>query len=94
MLFSTGCGTAERERNQENLKLLRQGMTKAQVKTVMGTALTKEIYNTDNIWYYYTGSKWRDSNTTRDECTPLVFEDGKLLGWGHPFLKKYNYEKW
>jgi hypothetical protein len=38
------------------------------------------------VLYYYTDLKQRDDKITDDELTPLVFEDGKLIGWGYPFL--------
>jgi hypothetical protein len=31
---------------------------------------------------------------TRDECTPLFFEDGKLAGWGQQEYKKYRQRDW
>lgn len=46
------------------------------------------------ILYYYTDLKRRDGAVTDDELTPLVFKDGKLMGWGHSLLdesiKKYE----
>ena len=39
-----------------------------------------------NVLYYYTDLKSRDDKITDDELTPLVFEGGKLIGWGYPFL--------
>lgn len=38
------------------------------------------------VLYYYTELKQRDDKITDDELTPLVFHDGKLIGWGYPFL--------
>ena len=38
------------------------------------------------VLYYYTDLKHRDDRITDDELTPLVFHDGKLIGWGYPFL--------
>ena len=40
------------------------------------------------VIYYYTELKQRDDKITDDELTPLVFEDGKLIGWGYPFLDR------
>ena len=36
---------------------------------------------------------WMDGLTTEDECMPLVFEDGRLVGWGNPFYTQYRIEK-
>jgi len=38
------------------------------------------------VLYYYTDLKQRDDKITDDELTPLVFQDGNLIGWGYPFL--------
>lgn len=46
------------------------------------------------VVYYVTDVKKDDGAITDDELTPLVFEDGKLTGWGWSFLddavKKYE----
>ncbi|MFH0989613.1 MAG: DUF3192 domain-containing protein [bacterium] len=38
------------------------------------------------VWYYYTDLKSDDGAITDDELMPIVFEDGKLIGWGQSFL--------
>lgn len=68
----------------DKLKQLRVGMTKAQVLKIMGKPVD-EVYTTPDVWYYYTDTKWHDFLTTSDECTPLVFKNGKLQGWGNDF---------
>lgn len=40
------------------------------------------------VLYYYTEMKQRDDKITDDELTPLVFYDGKLIGWGYSFLDR------
>ncbi|MCQ2380597.1 MAG: DUF3192 domain-containing protein [Victivallaceae bacterium] len=77
-----GCGSLDTERNVENSKNLRIGMTKDQVLEIMGQPLSGESYNTPDIWFYKTRTEWADGLVTRDECLPLVFSDGKLIGWG------------
>ena len=42
--------------------------------------------NLYEVLYYYTDLKQRDDQITDDELTPLVFENGRLIGWGYPFL--------
>lgn len=39
------------------------------------------------IVYYVTDVKRDDGTITDDELTPLVFDDGKLIGWGFGFLE-------
>ena len=40
------------------------------------------------VLYYYTDVKRADGAITDDELTPLVFDDGKLLGWCQSFLNE------
>ena len=90
----TSCGHLEKKRNIENLKLLRKGMSKIEVKAVMGESLVDEVYNEEDVWFYFTESKWSDGSITRDECTPLFFEDGNLAGWGKKEYKKFRQRNW
>ena len=43
---------------------------------------------TFEVIYYLTSDRDIDTNTaiTKDDLTPLVFDDGKLVGWGKDFL--------
>jgi hypothetical protein len=41
---------------------------------------------TYEILYYYTDVKQMDGAITDDELTPLVLEDGKLIGWGQELV--------
>ena len=94
-VFSSCRGIQVKKRNLENLQHLHKGMTKSEVLKVMGEPLKNEVYNTDDVWYYFTQTKWSDGMITRDECTPLFFnEDGLLLGWGQKAYKEYLQKKW
>jgi hypothetical protein len=48
--------------------------------------LTGKDGKTYEVLYYYTDLKARDDKITDDELTPVVLQDGKLVGWGYPFL--------
>ena len=87
-------GFGERSANRSHVKELKHNMTKAEVFAVMGEPLSKEKYHQENVWFYYTDWQWADTNITSDECTPLVFENDKLVGWGHPYLKKTRQNDW
>ncbi|MDP2653602.1 MAG: hypothetical protein Q8Q08_06165 [Candidatus Omnitrophota bacterium] len=50
------------------------------IETVQKGGLTYEIY------YYFSGVKQPDGLVADDELVPLVFEDGKLVGKGWPYL--------
>jgi outer membrane protein assembly factor BamE (lipoprotein component of BamABCDE complex) len=83
----------EAARSIANSKQLRVGMTKNEVLEVMGSPVSDETFSTPDVWYYFVQSVWMDGLTTEDECMPLVFEDGKLIGWGNPFYTHYRIEK-
>ena len=39
------------------------------------------------VLYYYTDVKKADDAITDDELTPLIFDNGRLIGWGWSFLQ-------
>ena len=79
----SGCVSAEAERNLANFAKLRKGMDKKQVLAIMGEPVKGEAYCSDDVWYYFTNSRWMDGLITRDECTPVAFDYfGKVIGWG------------
>ena len=80
---STPWGTAKR--NVENSRNLRVGMTKNEVLEVMGEPIRDEKFCEPDLWFYYIEMVWGDGLVTPEECMPLVFEDGKLIGWGNNF---------
>ncbi len=81
-------GFWEAHAQQKKMKNLKVGMTKSQVIKTVGDPLDHQVYVSPNVWYYYTKQKWADGNVTRDECTPLVFKDGLLVGWGNSYYKR------
>lgn len=83
-----GCGFSEANHNIKNSEALRIGMTKEEVITVMGKPIQNETYTKPDIWYYYIRPNWIDGLATEDECMPLVFKDGKLIGWGNEYYAK------
>jgi len=83
------------KRNTENSRKLRVGMTKAEVLEIMGEPIRDEKFCEPDIWFYYNEMVWGDGLITEDECLPLIFDDGKLIGWGNNFrldhrLKRKN----
>ena len=91
-LFVCATWQMEMKRNNENLLKLEMGMSKEDVITIMGKPTFNEAYQSLYgksvvILFYYTQRKWADGSYTKDECTPIVFEDGKLVGWGDEFYK-------
>ncbi|QSX31057.1 DUF3192 domain-containing protein [Shewanella cyperi] len=74
------------QQNRENLARLDLGMSKDQVLTLMGKADFNEAYVKEGkqiqVLFYRTQRTDQDGNTTKDECTPVVISDNKLVGWG------------
>jgi outer membrane protein assembly factor BamE (lipoprotein component of BamABCDE complex) len=81
--------------NRKKLAKVREGMTKQQTLDLMGEPLKKELYNKPNFWFYYTELRWADGLNTRDECTPIVFQDGAVIGWGNDYYERnYEFKDW
>ena len=79
----TGC-YSQASKNLEHSRQLRVGMTKAEVLKIMGEPV-KEEFSTPDRWYYFVNPVWGDGLTTEEECMPLIFEKGKLAGWGSKY---------
>ncbi|MGS2719939.1 DUF3192 domain-containing protein [Paraglaciecola aestuariivivens] len=65
------------------------------VKNRLGTADFNEFFekdgNTYRVLFYRTHRTEGDGVTTKDECTPLVFKNDLLVGWGdsaYQFLER------
>jgi len=91
-----GCGYMkgmEAASNRGKLHKLEIGMTQDAVMEVMGKPYKREAYESQEVWFYITELQ-ADGYTTLDEMTPLVFENGTLIGWGSKFvdenIKKYE----
>lgn len=78
--------------NVENSKKLRVGMTKAEVLAIMGDPVKNEAFHRPDIWFYYFNMNWGDGFVTEEECFPLVFENGKLAGWGNMYYTRTRLE--
>ena len=76
-------------KNRDNIDKIEIGMTKQQVLDIMGEPLKNESYHKPNIWFYHTDRKWMDGVITRDECTPIVFDEiDMVVGRGFEYYKK------
>jgi len=73
-------------KNRKNINELSPNMTLAQVSDRMGVADFNELHEKAQdryqVLYFRTQRKGGDGVTTKDECTPLVLKNGKLVGWG------------
>ncbi len=87
-MLLAGCGWVEASRNLDHARSLRIGMTKPQVLEIMGEPVQNEIFSKPDVWFYFVEPVWVDGLTTEDECMPLVFKDGKLVGWGNEYYAR------
>ena len=86
MIALGGCANSIKamKKNNEGLMTLRVGMSKTEVMSAMGKPDIYECFQNLNgkqteILFYYTKRKWKDGTITKDECTPVGIEDGKLM---------------
>lgn len=92
ILIFLSCAYHIRVLNRNNLLKLNLGMTKDEVIEIMSKPYFNEAYQKKDggalvIFFYETQIKGAPAATTKEDCTPLIFEDGKLIGWGDEFYQ-------
>lgn len=89
--ITVSCGYFQSAEMRSKTAEIYVGMSKEHVRDVLGEPLSKELFLSDNIWYYYTAPKWYDGQCTEDECSPFFFdEDELLIGWGQEYAKQHR----
>lgn len=77
--------------NKRKIAQLEVGDVYSSVRKTMGTPDFNESFSEDGkkyqVIFYRTHHRHSDGETSKDECTPLIFVDGKLTSWGE---KAYN----
>ena len=72
--------------NRDQVNKLALDMSADDVRTLLGTPDFTESYTKDGavvqVLFYRTHHVKSDGVTTKEECTPLVFKQNKLSGWG------------
>lgn len=72
--------------NRRHIAQLEPGMSYSQVKDLMGLPDFNELETRDGRkeqrLYYRTHRADADGETTKDECTPILFVNDKLVSWG------------
>ena len=90
LLLMTSCGYFSQFSNTEHARQLRVGMSKEEVLALMGEPIRGKQYCKPDIWFYYVETRWFwDCQSTRDECMPVVFKDGKVAGLGVEYYKSH-----
>jgi len=83
----------QEKQNKAYISDLELGVSSSKIEMALGTPDFNEAFKTDNgkvqILYYRTHHKESDSITTKDECTPLVFVNDELVGWGESAVKRF-----
>jgi len=78
--------------NQEQVNKLQMGMSADDIRTLMGAPDFSESFTKDGetvqVLFYRTHHEKSDGKTTKEECTPLIFKQNRLTGWGE---KAYQY---
>ena len=85
----------EQNINRKNITKLTLGLEYPMVLTQMGNPDFTEAFTTEGglayqVLYYRTHREHGDGETTKDETTPLVFENNKLIGWGNDALQRIH----
>ena len=88
LLILSSCGYFEARENRDKLSDVRIGMTRAEVRKIMGEP-PEGVFQGKNVVFYYTSPKWYDGFVTRDECTPFVFseDEDSLIGFGYDYFR-------
>ena len=77
---------AEQRENREAISRLEIGSPRSAVLSELGSPHFSEAFDRDGeeirILFYRTQRRHSDGRTTRDETTPLIFENELLVGWG------------
>ena len=81
--------TTQKE-NRAMISELELNADRASVKMKMGAANYSEAFvkggDEYRVLYYRTQHRHSDGDTSKDETTPLVFKNNKLIGWGDDIL--------
>lgn len=82
------------QKNRKHISRLQQDTSYEQILNRMGIADFNELYtkgeDTYQVLYYRTQRIDGDGVTTKDECTPLVFKNNLLVGWGENAYNTIN----
>jgi hypothetical protein len=74
------------EKNRKSIARLEVDTKVTTIQSRMGIADFNELQRKGDdsfqVLFYRTHRRDGDGVTTKDECTPLVFKNGLLIGWG------------
>jgi len=81
--------------NLRHINNLNLGMERSAILAQMSSPAFTEAFqskdgNNYTILFYRTHRSHGDGKTTKDETTPLVFKNDKLIGWGNDALQSIH----
>jgi hypothetical protein len=80
--------------NRVQITKLRLGATRDEVLALLGSPDITEAKEVDTnlmqIMFFRTQHVKADGLTTHDECTPLLFENDKLVAWGEGVFESFK----
>ncbi len=78
--------------NRKSISNLALDLSHTQVTSMLGVPDFTEFHKSEDgnymVLFYRTQRIKGDGITTKDECTPVVFKDEKLIGWGDATYRK------
>ena len=90
VLILAGCSYGKiAQKNNDLMLKLSIGQSKEDVLKLMGNPSRSEKYTLaskeTDIWFYRTNSFMSGGWDSDDYFTPVIFENGRLAGWGQDF---------
>lgn len=93
----SGCGIVYHYQARETAALITErlqvGMSTEQVRSAIGPPSDREAYKDQEIWFYKTKQLGTDGSR-KQIYTPVVFENGKVAGWGTKYHNDPNVQKY
>lgn len=82
----------EQKDNKRKIADLELGQSFVEVRETMGAPEFNEVFTNNGqryqVLFYRTRHRHSDGQTTKDECTPLIFTNGTLTSWGDKAYRK------
>ena len=79
------------QNNRKHLQMMTLSDTLQTVSEKMGSADFNEVKKVGEksyqVLYYRTQRVEKDGITTKEECTPIIFLNQRVVGWGNSFLE-------
>ena len=83
------------QKNRKYISQLQQNVSYDEILKRMGIADFNEFHvkgdDTYQVLYYRTQRIDEDGVTTKEECTPMVFKNSALVGWGESAYSVISY---